>query len=202
MLIYTPDGKTSTLVLDRDRFTLGRASTNELCYADDAGLSRQHLALERRGDLWSIRDLGSKNGTFVNGVRITNPQTLGPNDRITAGHLTMEFANRTPAFDKTVMFVEAQSGDSTSSTVISLDNVLETDKELAGAAQMRALIRAGRELAGHKSLSELFEDILSLSIEAVGASRGVLITPRGTRLVVPPARGEGLRLTAQGPDNR
>src|ERR1051326_4334484 len=136
MLIYSPDGKTSTLTLDRDRFTLGRASTNELCYPDDAGLSRQHLALERLGDLWSIRDLGSKNGTFVNGVRLTLPQTLGPNDRVTAGHLTLQFANRTPAFDKTVLFVESPSSDSTSSTVISLDNVLETDKELAGAAQI------------------------------------------------------------------
>src|SRR6266576_2141828 len=129
MLIYTPDGKTATLVLDRDRFTLGRASTNELCYPDDAGLSRQHLALERNGDLWSLRDLGSKNGTFVNGARIVAPQTLGPNDRVTAGHLTLQFANRSPAFDKTVMFVETPTSDSTSSTVISLDNVLGTDKE-------------------------------------------------------------------------
>src|SRR2546425_9232942 len=117
ILIYTQDGKTSTLMLDRDRFTLGRVSMNELCYPDDAGLSRQHLALERLGDLWSVRDLGSKNGTFVNGVRLTVPRTLGPNDRVTAGHLALEFAKRAPAFDNTVMFVEGPSGDSTSSTV-------------------------------------------------------------------------------------
>lgn len=201
MLIYTPDGKTTTLVLDRDRFTLGRAGTNELCYPDDAGLSRQHLALERLGDLWSIRDLGSKNGTFVNGARITSPQTLGPNDRVTAGHLTLQFANRAAAFDKTVMFIESAGSDSTASTVISLDNVLGAEKELAGAAQMRALIRAGRELAGHKSLSELFEDILSLSIEAVGASRGALMTLEGSDLVVRAARGEGLRMSAKVRDS-
>ena len=196
MLIHTPDGKTNTLLLDRDRFTLGRASTNELCYPDDAGLSRQHLALERMGDLWSVRDLGSKNGTFVNGTRITGAQTLGPNDRVTAGHLSLEFANRAPAMDKTVMFVEGPSADSTSSTVISLDNVLATAKDLTGAAQMRALIQAGRELAGHKGLAELFEDILRLSVEAVGASRGVLMTLEGKELVVRAARGEGLRMSA------
>ena len=196
MLIHTPDGKTSTLALDRDRFTLGRASTNELCYPDDAGLSRQHLALERVGDLWSVRDLGSKNGTFVNGARISAPHTLGPNDRVTAGHLALEFANRATALDKTVMFVEGPTSESTSSTVISLDNVLATAKELTGAAQMRALIQAGRELAGRKNLSELFEDILRLSIEAVGASRGVLMTLEGSELVVRAARGEGLRMSA------
>src|SRR5260370_12430261 len=127
MLIYTPDGKTTTLILDRDRFTLGRASTNELCYPDDAGLSRQHLALERFGDLWSIRDLGSKNGSFVNGVRITAPQTLGPNDRVTAGHLTLQVSNRSPAFGKTVLFVETPSGHPTPSTAIRFGNVLPTD---------------------------------------------------------------------------
>jgi serine phosphatase RsbU (regulator of sigma subunit) len=66
---------------------------------------------------------------------------------------------------------------------------------------MRALIRAGRELAGHKSLSELFEDILVLSIEAVGASRGVLMTLEGGDLVVRSARGEGLRMSAKVRDS-
>src|SRR6266567_3334440 len=55
ILIHTPDGKTRTFPLDRDRFTLGRAGNNELCYPDDAGLSRQHLALEKTGDSWTIR---------------------------------------------------------------------------------------------------------------------------------------------------
>ena len=71
--------------------TLGRSSANELCYPEDAGLSRQHLALEKDGDTWMVRDLGSKNGTFVNGVRITSPHPLGKNDRVTAGHIALDF---------------------------------------------------------------------------------------------------------------
>jgi hypothetical protein len=49
LLIHTPDGKTRTLQLDRDRFTLGRSSANELCYSEDAGLSRQHMVLDSLG---------------------------------------------------------------------------------------------------------------------------------------------------------
>ena len=59
LLIHTPDGATRPLVLDRERYTLGRSSANELCYPEDAGLSRQHLALEKDGDSWVVRDLGS-----------------------------------------------------------------------------------------------------------------------------------------------
>ena len=91
LLIHTPDGATRPLALERERYTLGRSSANELCYPEDAGLSRQHLALEKDGDTWVVRDLGSKNGTFVNGIRITSPYPLGKNDRVTAGHIALDF---------------------------------------------------------------------------------------------------------------
>ena len=105
-MIHTPDGKTRTLALERDSYDLGRSSSNELCYSEDAGLSRQHLILERSGDGWHVRDLSSKNGTFVNGNRISAPHLLGPDDRITAGHLTLDFDEKIPVAANTVIFVE------------------------------------------------------------------------------------------------
>jgi len=59
-----------------------------------------------------------------------------------------------------------------------------------------ALIRAGQELAGHRPLDELFELILDLSIQAVGAERGVLMTLEGEDLVVRSVRGEGFRISS------
>src|SRR5579862_5924474 len=70
LVIRNIDGKTITIPLDHVRITLGRSSANELCYPDDAGLSRQHLALTRTNGEWTVEDLGSKNGTVVNGRRI------------------------------------------------------------------------------------------------------------------------------------
>src|SRR3981081_1341268 len=105
ILIHTPDGKTRTLALDRDRFPLGRPRSNELGNPDDAGLSRQHLAIEKIGESWTVRDMGSKNGTFVNGNRITAPHMLTETDRITAGHLIMEFGHRPPSLRKNVVFM-------------------------------------------------------------------------------------------------
>jgi phosphoserine phosphatase RsbU/P len=196
LLIHTPDGKTRTLPLDQDRFTLGRSSANELCYAEDAGLSRQHLALERTGESWSVRDLNSKNGTFVNGDRITEPFLLGPDDRVTAGHLTLQFADNTSPIANTVVFVEGNAPAAASTTVVtSLQGLLNQEKELEGAAQMRALVRVGRELSGNMPLAELFKLIMNLSIDAVGAARGVLMTLEGEELVVRAAKGEGFRIS-------
>lgn len=175
---------------------LGRSSTNELCYAEDAGLSRQHLAIERSGEGWTVRDLGSKNGTLVNGTRITSAHRLGPNDRITAGHLVIEFAGTKAMPAQTVVFVDGTPGQSVSSTMItSLAGLLSDEKDLEGGPQMRALIRAGRELAGHRPLAELFTLIMDLSIDAVGASRGVLMTLERDELLVRAAKGEGFRIS-------
>ncbi|HLG99472.1 MAG TPA: SpoIIE family protein phosphatase [Bryobacteraceae bacterium] len=197
LLIHTPDGKTRTLHLDRDRFVVGRSSTSELCYPEDAGLSRQHLALEKSGDQWTVRDLSSKNGTFVNGIRIAEPHILGPDDRVTAGHLTLEFAEKASLPANTVVFVEGASATAPSTTVAtSLQGLLNQQKEIEGGAQMRALIRVGRELSGHMPLNDLFTLIMNLSIEAVGAARGVLMTLEGDDLVVRAARGEGFRISS------
>ena len=204
LIIRNIDGKNVTVPLDRDRITLGRSSANELCYPDDAGLSRQHLALSRTGDHWQVEDLGSKNGTVLNGKRIEKATPFKPGDRISAGHLTIEFAETAGANENTVVFVEQNEAFSNTSTTVvaSLDAVLGPQADdlnkthvMQGSPQMRALIRAGRELAGHRPLDELFTVIMDLSVEAVMAGRGVLMTLEGDELVVRAARGDGFQIS-------
>ncbi len=63
---------------------VGRSSICDL-FIDDAKLSRQHFAIERsEGDLF-VTDLNSKNGTFLNGIRVKSKQKLGSGDKITVG---------------------------------------------------------------------------------------------------------------------
>jgi sigma-B regulation protein RsbU (phosphoserine phosphatase) len=84
LVVKDLDGKTVTIPLDRDRISLGRSSANELCYPDDAGLSRQHMAITRIGGEWQVEDLGSKNGTLLNGQRVERATSFRPGDRIAA----------------------------------------------------------------------------------------------------------------------
>jgi sigma-B regulation protein RsbU (phosphoserine phosphatase) len=204
LIIRNIDGKNVTVPLDRDRITLGRSSANELCYPDDAGLSRQHLALTRLGEQWQVEDLGSKNGTVLNGKRIEKPTPFKEGDRISAGHLTIEFAESALNSSNTVVFVEQNEAFSNTSTTVvaSLDAVLGPQADdlhktyvMQGSPQMRALIRAGRELAGHRPLAELFTVIMDLSVEAVMAGRGVLMTLEGDELQVRAARGDGFKIS-------
>lgn len=207
LVVRTPDGKSRTIILDTEPVPLGRAATNTLCYPDDAGLSRQHMVIERTGHDWVVRDLNSKNGTIVNGNRIAAPYTLRLGDRISAGHLTIEFVesgkNAVPAAN-TVVFVDSAVVPTATTTVAtSLEGLMGPDQEdtsktrvFTGQPQTRALIRAGRELAGHRPLSELFEVIMDLSLEAVSAGRGILMTLEGDELVVRAMRGQGFQISS------
>jgi len=207
LVIRDLEGQTKTIALDRDRITLGRSSANELSYPDDIGLSRQHLAIVSREGQWTVEDLGSKNGTLLNGVRIDKPMPFRPGDRVSAGHLTIEFAGSGGANQNTVMFVEnkEQFSNSATTVVASLGTVLgspgddlnkTTVMSMQGTPQMRALIDAGRELAGHRPLAELFPLIMDLSTKAVRAGRGVLMTLDGDHLNVRAAHGEGFQISS------
>src|ERR1700730_12701715 len=96
LLIRDFEGKVTYLPLDRDRILLGRSSTCQLCYPDDAGLSRQHMSLSKVNGQWMAEDLGSKNGTLVNDRRIQAATPVGVGDRIVAGHLELELSNAPP----------------------------------------------------------------------------------------------------------
>ena len=98
----------------------------------------------------------------------------------------------------------AESFSNSATTVVaSLDTVLaprtgEVNKAqmMQGNRQMQALIRAGRELAGHLPLDELFHVIMDHSVEAVMAGRGVLMTLEGGELHVRVARGAGFKISS------
>ena len=64
-------GSTRTMIpLERDGLTIGLAPTNDVPLAFDRTVSRVHCALELVASRWCVRDLASRNGTFVNGERV------------------------------------------------------------------------------------------------------------------------------------
>ena len=95
------DGERRGLPLEKDLYSLGRAPNNDLSYPDDVGLSRHHMVLERKSNGWSVRDLGSKNGTQLNGQLLQGSAVLHSGDLITCGQITLAFA---PPRDRTVVF--------------------------------------------------------------------------------------------------
>jgi phosphoserine phosphatase RsbU/P len=215
ILIRTADGARRTMLLEGDRVALGRSHDNEMPFPDDTSLSRRHLVLERDPDGWTVHDLGSKNGTFVNGTRLAAPRRLEPGDRIEAGHLTILFEDPSRGTAHDVTFFAGSDADlPPNATIVSnLEGAFSAESSPTQSGRMRtagpgpgsgspfddaavsALIRAGRELAIRRPLPELFHLILNLSVETVKADRGVLLTVEKDGLLARAARGEGFRIS-------
>jgi FHA domain/Domain of unknown function (DUF1707) len=64
--------------------TLGRSRDCD-CVLAEPSVSRRHAELRRDGARWLLRDLGSRNGTRVNGVRLLDEAEVGPGDRVSFG---------------------------------------------------------------------------------------------------------------------
>ncbi len=75
------------------RYLVGRDPDCDL-RIDVNTVSRRHAALERDDDKWTIEDLDSFNGTFVNGWRINAPAALEPGDAVQVADLSWVFAPR------------------------------------------------------------------------------------------------------------
>lgn len=87
------DGQ-SPLLLTQLRYLIGRGDGCEILLPEgDAGISRRHALLEcdSQGH-WSIVDLGSRNGTLVNGESLTDRRSLGDGDRISVGQSRITLA--------------------------------------------------------------------------------------------------------------
>ena len=78
------DGKPQRVKADGERFSVGRHSDNELVIRDSR-LSRFHLQIERFADVFVASDMGSSNGTKLNGEELSDPQGLSDGDELDLG---------------------------------------------------------------------------------------------------------------------
>src|SRR5215204_5114934 len=84
--VYWPDGRLETHFLNTETVSVGRADGNTIALDTDA-ISRYHLSITKAGDDITLTDLGSQNGTYVDGVRLESnkPHLLGDVEEIQVG---------------------------------------------------------------------------------------------------------------------
>jgi putative nucleotidyltransferase with HDIG domain len=164
----------------------GRLATLEIVL-DDSSVSRRHAEIRSTDNGWRVRDLGSTNGTFLNGTR------LGPGEWPLRVHDIVRCGNVTMVVD---LIRDVKDGDNTAAPENLLVEATSTnnwDEALQGLVfdrnscprpgeQLRALLRAGHHLVHLESEEDLLHTILNDAVSTLEAQRGAIVlaeTPQG-----------------------
>jgi hypothetical protein len=76
--------------LDQPVIRIGRGESSDVLI-DNVSVSRRHAEIREESGAWLLRDLGSSNGTFLNGQRVSADQPLRPGDEISFGKFSILF---------------------------------------------------------------------------------------------------------------
>jgi len=168
-LTVTEDGVRAELLLDQPVVTIGRALDNDI-RLESKLVSRHHSRLEERGgEAWVI-DLGSANGTAVNGDKITR-RLLEPGDRVEIGgvKIVLEALGRgqldTP--DETLGTISAELDGTGLRTL--------TGEARRERENLRVFAKITRELTREVEILPLLRLIVDSAVSLVGGERGFVL---------------------------
>ncbi|MGE0610600.1 MAG: FHA domain-containing protein, partial [Pirellulales bacterium] len=151
---------------------LGRQSFCDIVI-DVQGVSRQHARISHGDDGYTIEDLGSVNGTYVNKRRIRERQTLRDQDRILLFRVSAVFHLKTPAAPSSNGHPHVPEEETTSNILPGHDSdvihAVPVNPELAPAgstqAQLLAILAITRELATSLDVDQMLPRLLDCLFE-------------------------------------
>jgi transcriptional regulator with GAF, ATPase, and Fis domain len=172
----------STYFLTEPEVRIGRDPSNSLAISD-LSLSRRHCVLAREAEGYTLRDLDSRNGTFVNG-RVVSEKQLNHGDQISIGESVLVFLMKEDTDETALQRVEFDDRPTQATAQIRPQDVLYLQperilRELPAASRLgrnlNALLKISRVVHSISDLDELQAQILELIFEVVPAERGAIL---------------------------
>ncbi|MHC4611546.1 MAG: SpoIIE family protein phosphatase, partial [Planctomycetota bacterium] len=167
LAITTTDGQTRTHPLSGP-VLFGRDASCAVLL-DDPGVSRRHAQIRPEGDGFVVEDLGSKNGTLLNGVRCTVVR-LSDGDEILLGTVHMVFRAERPASDLDAPVVLSDRALPEAATHFSGHSA----RLLLPQRRLEMLYELSERLTRLRDRNELLEDALDLCFETLQFERGAI----------------------------
>ena len=181
--------KGSVYVLDDNEFSVGRNPSNRLSVSDPS-ISRQHCVIASHGGQYQIRDLESRNGTFVNGVPVRE-RSLADGDEIQIGNSLLLFlAEEQPGVaNATAPLRLDERSVLTGATVVlrSEDSrYLQPEKvataplpALRVARDLKALLKISTAINSVRKLEVLARQLMECVFDVVPAAHGAILLTGG-----------------------
>lgn len=195
LVVKVPGEPPRRMPVDRPAMTLGRSSANDVLLGDRT-LSRSHARIEQVAGGLRLVDLGSRNGTQLNGVRIHEPALMKSGDRVVIGETSIDVQEETG----TRVTIAGNAGEELSEkTLFSSAHALASlrkqqlrpgmgTEELARLNEkLRILNDVSLALLGDTPLEDLLKLVLQKVFDYLGPDRGLLMLAEGSGELTPAA---------------
>ncbi|MEH2349172.1 MAG: adenylate/guanylate cyclase domain-containing protein [Nostoc sp.] len=164
------DTDETTIAVDQNLFTIGRLPECNL-YLPFAGVSRNHARLVKTAEgVWTIEDLGSKNGTQLNKYLVNSPQELHHGDIIWLGNVSLLVLLTSPVYQPTPEYPESSENNEQRTILHNVkqlqqqwiaadskdDNISNKDKTIA---RLKDLVDIAKNLCAAASIEEIFSQV-------------------------------------------
>jgi predicted component of type VI protein secretion system len=179
-------------LLEADEIVLGREPANAVAIVDPS-LSRRHCAISRTADGWTLRDLGSFNGTFVNGESVSERVLVhGDRVRIAATELLFHAARASVEFSAPATMYETTS--LRLEDAVYLRSSADVPEQARTQRDLLALVRIGTAIARIHQRPQLETELFDAAVAVTPACAAAFlrIDPEtGAQTVVQSRTGAG-----------
>jgi phosphoserine phosphatase RsbU/P len=186
--LASANGPPEWFPLRGERVVLGRSRDCDLILPDVL-LSRRHAELVHKGDGWLLRDLGSLNGTRLNGTRLDKDTLLHDGDVVEVADWALAYRDTEVPSDPDASVAEARLRDVTD---LATRSFVESEKVARQSRILSVLTRAAAAVVATPSAPELLDTLLGHALEAVPASRGAVALFEGEPIEVAVAAARAL----------
>jgi len=168
--VYSPLFSPFRQPLQGPAVSIGRASDCSIPIKDRY-LSRKHAEILAIDGAWVLKDLGSANGTYLNGARVEHDQLLKTGDRIRLGDTEIVFETAERNTDR---FIAVATDSAPSATIAIPVNDISDRPEAQDVARLQTLTLLARELIEDRPMAELFGFIVDRVMEHLHPSRAAI----------------------------
>jgi phosphoserine phosphatase RsbU/P len=169
--VYSPLFSPFRQPLQGAAVSIGRASDCSIPIKDRY-LSRKHAEIIAVGNAWMLKDLGSANGTYLNGTRVERDEPLRTGDRIRLGDTEIVFETSGTSTDR--FFAVSDGMQGTSPTIAIPVGDIPDRPEEKDIARLQTLTLLARELIEDRPMDELFGFITERIMEHLHPSRAAI----------------------------
>ena len=168
--VYSPLFSPFRHQLEGHSVSIGRASDCSIPIKDRY-LSRKHAEIVAAQGHWILKDCGSANGTYLNGVRVERDHQLRGGDRIRLGDTELVFETQEHNTDRFLAVAETPANTTIAIPIHDIDTLKTQTGDLVKLATLNAL---ARELLEDRPMTELFGFIVDRVLQHTQASRVAL----------------------------